>query len=168
MTGFTVSNMWICVIFDAAGADESGLIGEDHDPETHLIPLIIHKVLGKRDKLTVFGDEYPTFDGTCIRDYIHVTDLAQAHILVLQALDEGMDSRIYNLGNGNGYSVKEVINTLFEVTGQDIPYEIGVRREGDPAALVASFELIQEELGWRPKYPNLQDIVTTAWNWHKQ
>ncbi len=152
--------------FNAAGADETGLIGEKHNPETHLIPLVFQKVLGQRDKLSVFGEDYPTPDGTCVRDYIHVTDLAAAHILALEALQNGMESRTFNLGNGSGYSVKEVIDTVSEVVGQSIPYEIGERRAGDPAVLVASSDLIRAELGWVPQYPQLRDIVETAWKWH--
>ncbi|MBC7076646.1 MAG: UDP-glucose 4-epimerase, partial [Syntrophomonadaceae bacterium] len=153
--------------FNAAGADESGLIGEWHEPETHLIPIVMQKVLGKRDKLTVFGDDYPTPDGTCIRDYIHVTDLARAHILALEALEGGMGSRVYNLGNGSGYSVREVIDTVSEVVGQDVVYDIGERRAGDPAVLVASSDKIRKELGWKPEYPELKDIVRSAWKWHR-
>jgi UDP-glucose 4-epimerase len=152
--------------FNAAGADESGLIGENHDPETHLVPLVIQKVLGQRDKLTVFGDDYPTPDGTCLRDYIHVTDLATAHILALGALENGMDSKTFNLGNGSGYSVKEVIDTVAEVAGESIGYEIGARRAGDPAVLVASSDQIKAELGWVPQYPQLKQIIATAWKWH--
>ncbi|MEQ8235473.1 MAG: UDP-glucose 4-epimerase GalE [Syntrophomonadaceae bacterium] len=152
--------------FNAAGADRSGLIGERHEPETHLIPLVIQKVMGKRPGLTVFGSDYPTPDGTCVRDYIHVSDLAQAHILALEALFKGMDSRLYNLGNGNGYTVKEVIDTVGQVTGQEVGYELGARRAGDPAILVASSEKIQAELGWKPHFPALNEIVASAWKWH--
>jgi UDP-glucose 4-epimerase len=153
--------------FNAAGADRSGLIGEHHEPETHLIPLVIQKVLGQRAGLTVFGSDYPTPDGTCIRDYIHVTDLARAHILALEGLFRGMDSRTYNLGNGNGYTVKQVIDTVAQVAGKPIDYEIGARRPGDPAILVASSDRIRAELGWKPHYPSLPDIVASAWKWHK-
>lgn len=154
--------------FNAAGADRSGLIGEQHEPETHLIPLVIDQVLGRRSGLTVFGADYPTPDGTCIRDYIHVNDLAQAHILALDHLLKGQDSRIYNLGNGSGYSVREVIDAVAAVAGQAISADIGPRRAGDPAVLVASSAQIQAELGWKPQFPSLQDIVASAWKWHRQ
>lgn len=153
--------------FNAAGADASGRIGEAHDPETHLIPIVLQKALGLREKLYIFGDDYPTKDGTCMRDYIHVEDLAAAHILAVEGLAEGMDSRIYNLGNGEGYSVKEVIDTASEVVGEEIKAEVGQRRAGDPAVLVASSKKIIKELGWEPKYPELKTIIETAWNWHK-
>jgi len=150
--------------FNASGASPTGRIGEDHTPEYHLIPIILQAALGVRDKLVVFGNDYPTPDGTCIRDYVHVTDLAQAHSLALKALDQG--SRTYNLGNGSGYSVMEVIKTAEEVTGHKIRYEIGPRRPGDPAVLVASSEAIKRELGWQPRFDSLRDIVATAWEWH--
>jgi len=149
--------------FNAAGA--SAERGEDHDPETHLIPLVLSVALGKRDGVTIFGDDYPTRDGTCVRDYIHVMDLAQAHILALRALDQG--SRVYNLGNGRGFTVKEVIETAREVTGHPIPAEVGPRRPGDPATLIASSEKIRRELGWEPRYPALRDIIESAWKWHQ-
>ncbi len=148
--------------FNAAGASERR--GEDHHPETHLIPIVLQVALGQREKVIVFGDDYPTPDGTCVRDYIHICDLARAHILAYQALDGG--SRTYNLGNGQGFSVKQVIETAREVSGREIPYEIGTRRPGDPAELVASSEKIVRELGWQPKYPSLRAIIETAWNWH--
>lgn len=151
--------------FNAAGASPTGERGEDHDPETHLIPRVLQVALGQRDKIVIFGDDYPTRDGTCVRDYIHVVDLAQAHILALRALDRG--SRIYNLGNGRGFTVKEVIETCREVTGHPIPAEVGPRRAGDPAVLVASSEKIRRELGWEPKYPDLRTIVEHAWEWHR-
>lgn len=154
--------------FNAAGADASGRFGEWHEPETHLIPIVMQKVLGQREALTVYGEDYPTADGTCVRDYIHVTDLAQAHILALQALSRGMDSRVYNLGNGSGYSVKEVIRTVAEAVGEPIPYTVGERRPGDPAVLVASSDKIRAELGWQPVYPDLKSIVASAWKWHKK
>ncbi len=152
--------------FNAAGASPTGERGEDHDPETHLIPLTLQVALGQRDKVTIFGDDYPTRDGTCVRDYIHVVDLAQAHILALRALDKG--SRTYNLGNGQGYTVKEVIEACRQVTGHPIPAVIGPRRPGDPAVLVASSEKIRRELGWQPKYPDLCTIVAHAWEWHRR
>ncbi|HHS98405.1 MAG TPA: UDP-glucose 4-epimerase GalE [Chloroflexi bacterium] len=151
--------------FNAAGASPTGERGEDHDPETHLIPRVLQVALGQRDKIVIFGDDYPTRDGTCVRDYIHVVDLAQAHILALRALDHG--SRTYNLGNGRGFTVKEVIETCREVTGHPIPAEVGPRRPGDPAVLVASSEKIRRELGWEPKYPDLRTIVEHAWEWHR-
>lgn len=153
--------------FNACGADESGEIGEDHSPETHLIPLVLQTALGNREKISIFGDDYNTPDGTCIRDYIHVNDLAQAHILALKALEKGAKSNIYNLGNGNGFSVKEVIEVAEKVTGININKEIADRRPGDPAVLVASSDKIRKELGWQPKYTNLEKIIETAWKWHK-
>lgn len=149
--------------FNAAGATVER--GEDHAPETHLIPLVLEVALGKREHITVFGDDYPTDDGTCVRDYIHVSDLAQAHILALDALDGG--SRAYNLGNGLGFSVQQVIETAREVTGHPIPVVNGPRRAGDPALLVAGSQKIRDELGWNPHYPQLRDIIETAWNWHQ-
>ena len=149
--------------FNAAGA--SSQRGEDHSPELHLIPIVLGVALGKRDKVTIFGDDYPTRDGTCVRDYIHVIDLAQAHILALRALDQG--SRVYNLGNGQGFTVKEVIETAREITHHPIPAEIGARRPGDPAVLIASSDKICRELGWKPQYPALHHIVESAWKWHQ-
>jgi UDP-glucose 4-epimerase len=151
--------------FNAAGASPTGQRGEDHDPETHLIPLVLQVALGQRDAITIFGDDYPTRDGTCVRDYIHVTDLAQAHILALQALDGG--SRTYNLGNGRGFTVKEVIETCRQVTGHPIPAVAGARRPGDPATLIASSDKIRRELGWEPRYPELHTIIEHAWEWHR-
>ncbi len=152
--------------FNAAGASSDGSIGEDHDPETHLIPLVLQTVLGQKPHIEVFGTDYPTPDGTCIRDYIHVEDLAEAHLLALEALQPGEELR-YNLGIGRGYSVREVIRTAEEVTGKQVPVQEGSRRPGDPPALVASSDKIQRELGWRPRYPELRGIVETAWNWHR-
>jgi UDP-glucose 4-epimerase len=149
--------------FNAAGATATR--GEDHDPELHLIPLVLQVALGKREKVTIFGEDYPTRDGTCVRDYIHVTDLAQAHILALEALDRG--SRLYNLGNGEGFTVKEVIDTAREVTGRPIRAEIGPRRAGDPAVLVAGSAKIRKELGWLPQFPHVREIIESAWQWHK-
>ena len=154
--------------FNAAGAHISGKIGEDHNPETHLIPIVVQVALGKREYVTIFGDDYETHDGTCIRDYIHVTDLAQAHILALKQLREKGESSIYNLGNGQGFSVKEVINAVGEVTGVKIRTEIGARRHGDPAVLVASSDKIKKELNWKPVYNDLRTIIETAWKWHKR
>jgi len=154
--------------FNAAGADPEGMIGEDHSPETHLIPLALEVALGKREKLTIFGDDYPTKDGTCIRDYIHIEDICQAHLGGLCRMKDGTAvSAKYNLGNGNGYSVKEVLDTARLITGHDIPAQIGPRRPGDPAELIGSAELATRELGWKPKYPDLKAIIETAWNWHK-
>lgn len=150
--------------FNAAGASPTGERGEDHKPETHLIPLTLQVALGQRDYILINGNDYPTRDGTCVRDYIHVADLAQAHILALRALDGG--SRVYNLGNGQGFTVQEVIQTCREVTGRPIPARIGPRRPGDLAALVASSDRIRRELGWQPRYPDLHTIVEHAWKWH--
>jgi len=140
--------------------------GEDHDPETHLIPLVLQVALGQRPYITVFGNDYPTPDGTCIRDYIHVVDLAQAHILAMEALDR-LGSRKYNLGNGNGFSVLEVIAAARKVTGHPIPHVIGPRRPGDPAVLIASSEAIRAELGWQPRFTDIETIVASAWEWHR-
>jgi len=151
--------------FNAAGADPRGRLGEDHDPETHLIPLVIDAALGRRPELAVFGDDYPTPDGTCIRDYIHVTDLADAHLLALAQLDKR--SVTYNLGNGQGHSVMEVIRMVERVSGRRVPYRIAPRRAGDPAALVAASDLLRRETGWSPRYADLQDIVATALAWRE-
>ena len=152
--------------FNAAGAHLSGEIGEAHNPESHLIPLILQVPNGKREQINVFGEDYPTHDGTCIRDYIHVTDLADAHIKALEYLKNGGKSTYYNLGNGNGFSVKEVIDTVEKVVGAPIKRQIVDRRAGDPASLVASSEKIQKELGWKPRHANLETIVASAWKWH--
>jgi UDP-glucose 4-epimerase len=140
--------------------------GEAHEPETHIIPLILDVALGRREKIFIFGEDYDTPDGTCIRDYVHVVDLADAHILALKALGE-RDKTIYNLGNGNGFSVKQVIEAARRVTGHAIPVEVRPRRAGDPARLVASSELAKEELGWEPRYTELEDILESAWAWHQ-
>jgi UDP-glucose 4-epimerase len=153
--------------FNAAGARADGSIGEDHDPETHLIPLVIFAAMGRRPHIEVFGTDYPTPDGTCIRDYIHVDDLAEAHLLALEKLQPGQGMQ-YNLGTGRGYSVREVIRTVEEVTGKKVPVKEGPRRAGDPPALVAAAERIQQELGWKPRYGELRPIVETAWNWHSK
>jgi UDP-glucose 4-epimerase len=153
--------------FNAAGAHASGEIGEKHDPETHLIPIILQHMLGQRDQISVFGDDYDTPDGTCIRDYIHVTDLAEAHINALQSLLNGKNrTATYNLGNGQGYSVKEVIDMCESVTGRKANVIIADRRPGDPAMLVASSDRINKELGWKAKR-NLEEIIKTAWEFHK-
>ena len=152
--------------FNAAGAHISGEIGEAHSPESHLIPLILQVPNGQRECINVFGEDYPTPDGTCVRDYIHVTDLADAHIRALEYLKKGGKSTHYNLGNGNGFSVKEVIDTVEKVVGKDIKRNIVERRAGDPASLVASSDKIKRELGWTPKFDSLDTIVATAWKWH--
>ncbi|AWZ49235.1 UDP-glucose 4-epimerase GalE [Clostridiaceae bacterium 14S0207] len=152
--------------FNAAGAHVDGKIGEDHNPESHLIPIILQTALGKRDKIFIFGDDYNTEDGSCVRDYIHVTDLANAHLLALKRLMNGGESRIYNLGNGKGFSVKEVIEVARKVTGKEIKAEIAERRAGDPATLIASSKKAMEELQWKPKYNSLETIIDTAWKWH--
>jgi UDP-glucose 4-epimerase len=149
--------------FNAAGA--TSVRGEDHDPELHLIPLVLQVALGKREKVSIFGDDYPTRDGTCVRDYIHVIDLAQAHILALGALDRG--SRFYNLGNGEGFTVKEVIDTARQITGRAIRADVGPRRAGDPAVLVAASDKIRKELGWVPRFPHVREIIESAWRWHR-
>ncbi len=154
--------------FNTAGADAGGLIGEHHEPETHLVPLVLQTIMGKRDSLMVYGDDYPTPDGTCIRDYIHVSDLAQAHILALEALKNGGDSKKYNLGNGNGYSVKSIVDAAYNVTGLKVPYQITARRAGDPAVLVADATRIKEELGWQVQYTELESIMASAWLWHRK
>lgn len=153
--------------FNACGAYKTGEIGEDHNPESHLIPLILNVALGKREKIMIYGDDYPTKDGTCIRDYIHVSDLASAHLLALNKLMNGGESRSFNLGNGTGFSVKEVIDISRKVTGHEIPAEIAPRRSGDPAILIASSKNAIDELGWEPKYNNLETIISTAWQWHQ-
>lgn len=152
--------------FNAAGAIEDGSIGEDHHPETHLIPLILQVPLGKRDHITIFGDDYDTPDGTCLRDYIHVLDLAEAHILALEHLRKGGESNIFNLGSGKGFSVKEMIEAARKVTGKDIKVEMGERRAGDPAKLIASAEKARKILGWTPKFDDVESIIKTAWTWH--
>lgn len=153
--------------FNAAGAHMSGKIGEDHAIETHLIPLIMQVPNGQRKEIKIFGDDYPTKDGTCIRDYIHVTDLAKAHILAMEYLSKGGRSEAFNLGTENGYSVKEVIEMSRKVTKHPIPSVIAQRREGDPAELVSASEKAMKILGWKPECSDLEEIITTAWNWHK-
>ncbi|MDQ0150774.1 UDP-glucose 4-epimerase GalE [Eubacterium multiforme] len=153
--------------FNAAGAHINGKIGEDHSPESHLIPLILNVALGKRDKILIFGDDYNTKDGSCIRDYIHVSDLASAHSLALERLRNGGESRIYNLGNGTGFSVKEMIEIARKVTNHPIPAEVVERRPGDPAVLIASSEKAMNELNWKPKFNSVETIIETAWNFHK-
>ena len=154
--------------FNAAGADPDGQIGESHDPETHLIPLVLDAASGNGPPITVYGDDYEKPDGTCIRDYIHVNDLASAHLLVLQALEAGADSTAYNLSNGHGFTVKEVIASVERVTGLPVPLRTGPRRIGDPPALVGDSQLIRRKLEWRPKFTELDEIVATAWRWHQK
>lgn len=154
--------------FNAAGADPSGIIGENHDPETHLIPLVLKNLLGERESITIFGEDYDTFDGTCIRDYIHVNDLAEAHILSLEALlANRFKSKVYNLGNGNGYSVKEIVDMCERVSSRKANVLIGDRRSGDPSKLVADATIIKKELNWKPVF-NLEKIIEHAWNYHSQ
>ena len=152
--------------FNVGGASETGEIGEDHHPETHLIPIILQAALGQRPSITIFGDDYDTPDGTCIRDYIHVEDLIDAHLLALNYLHQGGDSEIFNLGSGQGFSVKEMIDTAKEVTKKEIVVEMGKRRFGDPSTLIASSAKAKEVLGWNPLRTYVQQILTDAWNWH--
>ncbi len=151
--------------FNAAGANTEVGIGEDHNPESHLIPIVLQAALGKRDHVGIFGDDYPTPDGTCVRDYIHVRDLASAHLLALEYLDKGGESGSFNLGNGTGYSVKEIIDTARKVTGKPIPATVEPRRAGDPSVLIASNKKAQEVLGWKPER-GLEQIISDAWTWH--
>jgi len=158
---------FVCLrYFNVAGAAPAGDIGEDHRPETHLIPLVLQAAAGKRDGIQIYGDDYDTPDGTCVRDYIHVCDLADAHVLALDAVEAGK-TKVYNLGNGEGFSVREVIDACRKVTRCDIPAEVAPRRPGDPPRLVASAEKAGRELGWQPKYPKLETIVAHAWAWHE-
>lgn len=152
--------------FNAAGAHPTGEIGEDHNPETHLIPLILQTALGLREKISIFGEDYQTPDGSCIRDYIHVLDIAAAHILGMEKLMSGSASNIYNLGDGQGFSVKEVIKKTQELTGREFKVEMAERRSGDPATLIASSEKAKQELGWLPEHSDLDNIIKTAWKWH--
>ena len=155
--------------FNAAGADPELLTGEDHTPETHLIPIVLDAAMGKRKNITVFGTDYPTPDGTCIRDYIHVSDLAGAHVLGLKKLLSGLEGKhSYNLGNGSGYSVMQIIESAKKVTGKDIAVSLGARRQGDPAVLVASSAKAEKELGWVRKHASIDDMISTAWNWHRK
>lgn len=151
--------------YNAAGADPDTEIGEDHDPETHLIPLVLDVAAGKRPEIIIFGDDYDTRDGTCVRDYIHVTDLAGAHVLAVDALESCVASTAYNLGNGQGFSVKDVIDTAYAVTDCKIPIVVGQRRAGDPPRLVGNSRKISKELGWKPQYNDLKKIIETAWKW---
>ena len=159
---------WIALrYFNAAGCDPDGEIGEDHRPETHIIPLALEAAANGRNRLTVFGDDYDTPDGTCIRDYVHVSDLADAHVRALRALENGMAPRAFNLGIGKGFSVLETIHAVKEVTGLDVPFDVGPRREGDPAVLVGNPEAAGHLLEWKPAFTELADIVKTAWDWDK-
>jgi len=159
---------WVALrYFNASGADPEGRIGEDHTPEIHLIPCAIAAAQGGPG-LTVFGNDYPTPDGTCIRDYVHVTDLADAHLAALGALEGGAPSAAYNLGNGNGVSVRELIDSVGRVTGRSVPHQVGPRRPGDPARLVASSARVRQALNWSPRYADLDTIVGTAWRWHER
>ena len=153
--------------FNAAGALVDGSIGEDHNPETHLIPLILQVPLGKREYITIFGDDYETEDGTCIRDYIHVTDLADAHLRAIRYLRDGGESDIFNLGNGRGFSVCQMVEAAKRATGQEIRVEMGKRRAGDPAQLIASSEKACRILGWKPQYTDVETVIATAWIWHQ-
>ena len=154
--------------FNACGAHMSGKIGEAHNPETHLIPIVLQVPNGQRDHVSIFGDDYPTRDGTCVRDYIHVTDLASAHILAAEYLMNGGENNVFNLGNGVGFTVKEIIDTAEKVVGKPIKCEMAARRAGDPAQLVASSEKAKTVLGWKPKYDDIETIIGSAWNWHKE
>ncbi len=159
---------WVALrYFNVAGAAEDGTIGEDHKPETHLVPIILQAGLGQRDYIEMFGDDYKTPDGFNVRDYVHVLDLADAHIRALKYLADGHDSNQFNLGSATGFSVKEMVEAAREATGVDIPAKIGPRRAGDPDILIANSDKARDVLGWAPKYDNVQDIIKTAWNWHK-
>ncbi|MCM3453837.1 UDP-glucose 4-epimerase GalE [Heyndrickxia oleronia] len=153
--------------FNVAGARATGEIGEDHNPETHLIPVILQVALGQREFISIFGDDYETYDGTCIRDYVHVEDLIEAHILALQYLQKGGESIVFNLGSSKGYSVKEIVEAAREITGHPIPTNIVERRAGDPSTLIASSEKAKRVLGWNPKRTSIHDIIQDAWNWHR-
>lgn len=153
--------------FNAAGADPEGELGENHDPESHLIPLVLQVAAGERPHITIFGEDYVTHDGTCIRDYVHVADLAEAHALALLALENGARPDVYNLGNGRGFSVREVIDAVQRVTGREVPVRTGDRRPGDPDRLIADAARAREGLGWSPRHADLDEIVATAWAWHR-
>jgi UDP-glucose 4-epimerase len=152
--------------FNVAGAKADASIGEDHTPETHLVPIILQVALGQRKALSIFGDDYNTLDGTCIRDYVHVEDLIAAHLLALDYLKAGNESNVFNLGSNNGYSVKEMLEAAREVTQKEIPAVIAPRRAGDPSTLVASSDKAKNVLGWEPQYTDVKKIIETAWNWH--
>jgi UDP-glucose 4-epimerase len=153
--------------FNVAGARATGEIGEDHNPETHLIPVILQVALGQREFISIFGNDYETYDGTCIRDYVHVEDLIDAHILALQYLQKGGESIVLNLGSSKGYSVKEIVEAAREITGHPIPTKIVERRAGDPSTLIASSEKAKRVLEWNPKRTSIHDIIQDAWNWHR-
>ncbi|MBI1367288.1 MAG: UDP-glucose 4-epimerase GalE [Planctomycetes bacterium] len=153
--------------FNASGADESGEFGEDHQPETHIIPLVLQVPLGQRDKIMIFGTDYPTPDGTCVRDYVHTSDLASAHLLAIEATTP-TTAEVFNIGTGNGQSVMDIHRACEQVTGKKIPYEVTKRRPGDAPALVADPTKLKSKLGWKPKYPNIKDVVATAWAWHQK
>lgn len=160
---------WIALrYFNAAGAALDGSLGEDHETETHLIPLILKTALGQRESIHIYGTDYQTPDGTCIRDYIHVLDLAKAHILALEGLEKGVESRVFNVGTGSGYSVREVIDMARKVTGKEFTVVESPRRAGDPDRLVAQVDKIQRILGWKPQYSTLEQIIETAWTWHSR
>lgn len=152
--------------FNVAGAEDDGSIGEDHNPETHLIPIVLQTALGKRDHITIFGDDYDTEDGTCVRDYVHVVDLVEAHILAMKYLTHGRESNTFNLGSSQGFSVKEIVETARKVTDKDIKAIIGERRAGDPSKLIASSDKAREMLGWNPTRTNIENIIKDAWLWH--
>lgn len=159
----------ICLrYFNAAGADADGELGERHIPETHLVPLVLQAASGRRESISIFGTDYDTPDGTCIRDYIHIEDLCSAHLLALEFLVSGGESRVYNMGNGQGYSIRDVIDTVKKVTGNDFEVIEATRRDGDPAKLVADSKQIQSDLGWEPKYPDLETIIQHAWVWEQK
>jgi len=164
-TGMTYS---VLRYFNAAGADASGKVGERHQPETHLIPLVLQVATGERPSIKIFGADYPTPDGTCLRDYIHVSDLTRAHLLALEALLNGGGNSTYNLGNSSGYSVRQIIDTARTITGHPIPAEVAARRPGDPAVLIADSSRIRKQLGWQPRYENIRDIIQSAWAWHRK
>lgn len=154
--------------FNVAGARSDAKIGEDHDPETHLIPIVLQVALGQREFITIFGDDYPTADGTCIRDYIHVEDLIDAHICAVEYLSKGGENNIFNLGSSQGFSVKEIVDAARKVTGHPIPEQYGARRAGDPSTLIASSSKAKDILGWQPKRTEIHRILTDAWRWHQQ
>lgn len=154
--------------FNAAGADPGGRLGEDHDPETHLIPIALQAAAGRRPRLVINGTDYPTPDGTCVRDYIHVSDLCAAHLLVLEGLLAGHEGGVFNVGTGHGWSVREVIDAVREVTGADMPVDSGPRRMGDPAELVADSARLRQAFGWSPRYPGIKTVVAHAWEWERR
>jgi UDP-glucose 4-epimerase len=154
--------------FNVAGAKPDGSIGEDHNPETHLIPIILQVAAGKRDKLQIFGDDYPTKDGTNVRDYVHVVDLADAHILALKYLAAGNDSNAFNLGSATGFSNLEILEAARRATGKEIPAVMAPRRPGDPSTLIAASDKARDILGWKPQFDDVEKIIATAWNWHEE